>query len=150
MRLRLHYDDVASETSEEIADAWVQQLFDPEVLEPLGNFLVKHHRPDDPDIFDVLAKGAFNILFKMTYKNTSAAVIRFRQPGAIMFPEEKLRNEVAMMRYIRDKRSIPVPFIYHCGTKDQSPLKLGPFIIMDDIEYATDMYDLLNTPGCPK
>jgi hypothetical protein len=149
MRPRLHYDDAAWEKSEEIIDAWVQQLLDPEVLAPVGNFLVKHHRPDDPILFDVLAKGAFNILFKMTYKNTSAAVIRFPQPGAIMFPEEKLRNEVAIMRYIRDKTSIPIPFIYHWGNRDHSPLKVGPFIIMDCIEYATDMYDLLNTPGCP-
>jgi hypothetical protein len=100
MRLRLHYDDVAWEKSEEIIDARVQQLLDPEVLASVGNFLVKYHRPNKPGLFDVLAKGAFNILFKMTYKNTSAAVIRFPQPGAIMFPEEKLRNEVAIMRYI--------------------------------------------------
>lgn len=127
----------------------VQQCLDPEVLAPVENFLVRHHRPDDPINFDLIAKGGFNIVFKMTYKNTSAAVIRLPLPGAMMLAEEKVRNEVALMRYIRDKTSIPVPFIYHWGNKDQSPLNLTPFIIMNHIEHATDMYDLLNTPGCP-
>lgn len=53
------------------------------------------------------------------------------------------------MRYIRDKTSIPIPFIYHWRNKDQSPLKVGPFIITGCIEHASDKYDLVNTPECP-
>lgn len=56
MRPRLHYDDATWEKSEEIIDAWVQQLLDPEVLAPVGEFLVKNHRPDDPINFDPIAK----------------------------------------------------------------------------------------------
>ncbi|KAJ5880200.1 uncharacterized protein N7473_011253 [Penicillium subrubescens] len=153
MRLRLHYDDVAWEKSEEIIDTRVQQLLDPEVLASVGNFLVKYRRPNKPGLFDVLAKGAFNILFKITYKNTSAAVIRFPQPGAIMFPEEKLRNEVAIMRYIRGKTSIPVPFIYHWGNKDQSPLKLAGVVDLEftyaapvEFSYAPPWWLLIEKP----
>ncbi|PKX99464.1 uncharacterized protein P174DRAFT_509415 [Aspergillus novofumigatus IBT 16806] len=75
----------------------------------------------------------------MKYKNANTAVIRFLQPGATMFPEEEVRNEVATMRYIYDQTSIP-----------ESPLGLGPFIILDYIDHVTSMYDVLNTPGCPE
>jgi hypothetical protein len=91
MRPRLPYDDAAWEKSEEIADGWVQELLDPEVLEPIGNFLVAHYRPDDPVIFDVLRQRSFNSLFTMEYKNSSAAII-----GAVMFPEEKFHEEVGV------------------------------------------------------
>jgi hypothetical protein len=67
-----------------------------------------------------------------------------------MFPEEKVRNEVAVMRYIQDQTSIPIPFIFHWGTKKESPLELSPFIIMEYIDHNTNMYDVLNMPGCPK
>ncbi|KAJ5104785.1 hypothetical protein NUU61_002132 [Penicillium alfredii] len=90
----------------------------------------------------------FNISLQMTYK-IGSAIIRFPLPGATMFPEEKLQCEVAIMRYISDQTSIPVPFIYHWGSKESCPLEFGPFIIMEYIEHDSSMYDLLNTLGCP-
>lgn len=67
-----------------------------------------------------------------------------------MFPEEKVRNEVAIMRFIYDKTLILVPFVLHWGTKKESPLELNPFIIMEYMDYDTNMYDVLNSPECPK
>lgn len=65
-----------------------------------------------------------------------------------MFSEEKVRNEVAVIRYIREHTTIPVPFILHWGSKEDSPLGLGPFIIMEYIDHAMSMSDALNnTPG---
>ena len=150
MHPRLRYDDVAWEKSEAVADGWVRQFFQSEILQPVGRFLVRHHRPGDAVQFSFLEKGAYNISFQMKYKNANTAIIRFAQPGATMFPEEKVRNEVATMRYICDQTSIPVPFVYHWGTKNESPLELSPFIIMDYIEHDTNLYDVLKTPGCPK
>ncbi|CDM31542.1 hypothetical protein DTO013E5_2174 [Penicillium roqueforti] len=66
-----------------------------------------------------------------------------------MFPEEQVRNEVVIMRYLHDATSIPVPFILHCGSKKESPLELGPFITMEYVEHDTNMYDLLNIPNYP-
>lgn len=100
MHTRISYDDAAWEKSEEIADTWVLRFFDPDVSRPIGDFLVRHHEPDDPVGFDILEKGSFNISLQMTYKTGAAAVIRFPLPGASMFPEEKLRYEIAIMRYI--------------------------------------------------
>ncbi|KAL5338014.1 kinase-like domain-containing protein [Aspergillus crustosus] len=150
MHPRMRYDDVAWEKSEAVADEWVRQFIQSEILHPVGNFLIRHHRPGDTVEFSFLEKGAYNISFQMKYKNANAAIIRFPQPGATMFPEEKVRNEVATMRYIYDLTSIPVPFVHHWGTKKESPLELGSFIIIDYIDHDTNMYDALNTPECPK
>lgn len=149
MKPRMCYDDAAWEKSEEISEAWIAQFLDVDILRHLGRFLVRHHEPDKPDSFDFLEKGAFNISFQMSYKNTGSAIIRLPQPGATMFPEEKVRNEVATMRYILDQTSIPVPFVLHWGTRKDGPLdpELGPFIIMEYIDHHTNMYDVLNMPG---
>ncbi|OQE06140.1 hypothetical protein PENVUL_c019G09050 [Penicillium vulpinum] len=143
------FDDVAWEKSEEIADTWARQCFDPSIARTVGDFLLKKYEPDDPVRFAFLEKGSFNITFWMTYKTGVAAIIRFPLPGAAMFPEEKLRNEVAIMRYIHDETSIPVPSILFSGCKTDSPLELGPFIIMEYIEHDASMYDFLNIPECP-
>ncbi|KAL2796020.1 hypothetical protein BJX66DRAFT_350054 [Aspergillus keveii] len=147
---RMHYDDVAWEKSEGISDKWVSEILEPDTLQEAGNFLLRHHRPGDASVFTFLGKGAYNISFKMEYKNANTAVIRFPQPGATMFPEEKTPNEVAVMQYIYDQTSIPVPFVHHYTTRKESPLELGPVIIMDYIEHDTCMYDALHTPECPK
>ncbi|CAI7593328.1 unnamed protein product [Penicillium glandicola] len=134
MRPRMCYDDAAWEKSEEISEAWIAQFSDLDILRELGRFLVRHHEPDKPDSFDFLRKR-------------SSAIIRLPQPGAIMFPEEKVRNEIAVMRYILDQTSIPAPFVIDWGTKKDSPLELGPFIIMEFMDHHTNMYDVLNMPG---
>jgi aminoglycoside phosphotransferase (APT) family kinase protein len=146
----MHYDDVAWEKSEAIADEWVRHFLEPEIIKSVGNFLIRHHRPGEASMFSFLEKGAYNISFQMEYKNARTAVIRFPQPGATMFPEEKVCNEVAAMRYIYDQTSIPVPFVHHYASRKKSLLELGPVIIMDYIEHATSMYDSLNRPECSK
>ena len=148
MKPRLHYDDVAREHSEAISNAWIRQFFNPRVLQSVAQFLKRHHGPGNVDEFSYLKKGSYNITFQMINKESDATVIRFVQPGSIMFPEEKVRNEVATMRYIYDQTSIPVPFVNHWGSRKESPRGLGPFIIMDYIEHKKSMYDALNVPGC--
>ncbi|PLB43302.1 hypothetical protein P170DRAFT_419194 [Aspergillus steynii IBT 23096] len=147
---RMCFDDASWEKSEEVSDSFAIQFLSPDVLRPVGGFLVRHHSPDDPEQFSILQKGAFNISLQMEYENGSSAVMRFPLPGAAMFPEEKVKNEVAVMRYIQDRTSIPVPFVLHWGAKTESPLELGPFVLMEYIEHDTNMYDALNIPGCPR
>ena len=48
MRPRMLFDDVAWEKSEEIQDTWVLQFLDPDVLRPIGNFIIRHHKPYPP------------------------------------------------------------------------------------------------------
>lgn len=140
-------DDVAWEQAEETSDNWLVQFLELDILRPIADFILKYNRGNATE-FAILKKGSYNISLRMKY-HKAATVIRFSQPGAVFFPEEKVVNEVAVMRFIADQTSIPVPFILHSGTKKESPLELSPFIMMDYVEHETKMYDALITPGCP-
>lgn len=50
------------------------------------------------------------------------------------------------IKYIQENTSIPVPFILHWGTKNERPLGLGLFILMDYIDQAMDLSTALNMP----
>jgi Phosphotransferase enzyme family len=54
-----------------------------------------------------------------------------------MFPEEKLRNEVAIMQFVQQNTNIPVPTVIAYGTGTDNPTGLGPFIIMTFVEGRT-------------
>ncbi|KAM3428629.1 hypothetical protein NHJ13734_008516, partial [Beauveria thailandica] len=146
MRPRMLFDDVAWEESERVEGEWIKSLFEESTLRAIGDFIVKHRGGIPTELCDPKA-GAFNALFRMKFQDGGSAVIRFPKPGVTMFPEEKIRYEVAMIRYIQDHTTIPVPFILHWGTKEESPLGLGPFIIMDYINHEMDMGAALNTAG---
>ncbi|OOF91237.1 hypothetical protein ASPCADRAFT_10037 [Aspergillus carbonarius ITEM 5010] len=147
MNPRMHFDDVAWEESERITDSWVEKLLDDEdTLRAIGHLILKHRRGVAEELGDPKA-GYFNISFRMRYADGGSAIIRFPKPGATMFPEEKIRNEVAAIRYIQDHTSIPVPFILYCGTAEESPPGMGPFIIMEYINHETNMSRALNMPG---
>ncbi|BCR82773.1 phosphotransferase family protein [Aspergillus chevalieri] len=145
MQKRMRFDDVAWEQSETISDAWVAELFKIDTLRAIGDFIVKHRKGVPSELCQPRA-GAFNVSFRMKFEDGGSALIRFPKPGATMFAEEKVRNEVAVIRYIQEYTSIPVPFILHWGTKNESPLNLGPFILMEYIDHDTDLGTALNTP----
>ncbi|PLB40873.1 uncharacterized protein BDW47DRAFT_115818 [Aspergillus candidus] len=147
MKPWMRFDEIAWEQSEDVADNWAKQFLDFDVARPIVSFILRHDSGDDPE-FRICGRGYFNIVLQM--KNTCGATdIRFPQPGTIFFPEEKTENEVAVMRYLSDRTPIPVPFVLLSGTREESPLKLGPFIVMNHVEWTKSMYAALNTPGCP-
>ncbi|KAJ5312069.1 hypothetical protein N7508_002899 [Penicillium antarcticum] len=105
----------------------------------------------DWTLFEFLNTGGFNTCFKMKFTNNRGAVIRFPLPGAVMFPEEKVRSEASIMQYVLEKTSnkipIPVPSIVRWVEAKESPSDLGPFIIMNYIHHMGSMGDLLEMPG---
>lgn len=145
----MRYDDAAWEISDRVADAWALYILDLKIFQKIGNFLLEHHQASDAVEFTILQTGAFNTALQMNFERTRAAIIRFPLPGAIMFPEEKVRNEVAAMRFIGDQTTIPVPFVIHSGEKKDSPSELCSFIIMEYIEHHANMIDILKTPERP-
>lgn len=147
MQTRMCPDDVAWEQAEETSDNWLVQFLEVDILRPIADFVLIYNRGAATE-FAILRKGSYNISLRLKYRN-GATVIRLSQPGAVFFPEEKVVNEVAVMRFLADQTSIPIPFVIYSGSKKESPLQLSPFIIMDYIEHETKMYDALNTPGCP-
>lgn len=139
-------DDVAWEEGDRIERVWRHSLFEESTLRTIGDFVAKHRQGVPTELCQPKA-GGFNALFRMKFSDGGSAVIRFTRPGSTMFPEEKIKQEVATMRFIQDNTAIPVPFVLHWGTRDESPLNIGPFIIMEYVNHEMDMIEALNTPG---
>jgi hypothetical protein len=146
MSARMPYDDAAWERSDDIFDEWKNKLYQQETLREIGLFIAKH-RGGVPEELFAPVRGAFNVVVRMRFIDGGSALIRFPCPGVAVFPEEKIRLEVAVMRYLSQHTTIPVPFVLHYGMADESPQGLGPFIIMEYVEHACDLVDVLNTPG---
>lgn len=106
---------------------------------------IRKHRPGTPIGIRRTIRGSYNAVFGVDYTDGSA-ILRVVVPGNTAFPDEKVRNEVATMRYIEKMTSIPVPHIYHWGTAAENPLGLGAFIIMDYIPHEQSLCDLLRDP----
>lgn len=145
----MSFDDVAWVKSEQIVDNWIYQFCRPEIGGAAAQTLLECHSPGEPVDFTVIGKGSYNISFRMEFKNAPAAVIRYPLPATLRFPDEKIRNEAAVMRYLKEHTSIPIPRVIHRGRADESQLSLGPFIIMDYARHDSTMYASLNTPGRP-
>ncbi|KAM5352641.1 hypothetical protein ACJ41O_005363 [Fusarium nematophilum] len=98
--------------------------------------------------YDGFFKGSFNVSICVKRRDSDGHVlIRFPFPGNIYGPwrDEKVKNEVMAMKYIRQHTSIPVPIVHHWGITEDSPEQLGPFIIMDFMQ-GEDLGDLLRKP----
>ncbi|KAJ5562528.1 hypothetical protein N7535_003023 [Penicillium sp. DV-2018c] len=146
------YDDIAWAISTQIWEDWPRLLAtDAVIYNDIGVILSKEFSDLKRALFDYHSRGGFNTCFKMEFTNNYAAVIRFPVPGAVMFPEEKIRNEVSTMQFLLEKSSdkipIPLPSVFRWAETKESPSDLGPFIIMDYIHHKGSMVDLLQTPG---
>ncbi|OAA62795.1 phosphotransferase family protein [Niveomyces insectorum RCEF 264] len=142
------YDDDAWDRGEAIWLAWKKKLFDRDVYRQVAA-TVRKHRLGTPVEVCAPKKGAFNVHYRVKFADGGSAIIRFPIPGYFRFAEEKLRAGVAVMRYVAEHTSIPVPFVFYLGTAEESPGKLGPFIVMEYIEHHWDLCDVLVTPGTP-
>jgi hypothetical protein len=144
---RMMFDDVAWDRSDNVFAAWRKKLFNTEAFREIAKLIAKHRGGPAEEPFHP-QKGAFNLLFRMKFLDGGSAIIRFPIPGVSVFPEEKLKREVSVMRFIERHTSIHVPHVLHYGMTAESPAGLGsPFIIMEYIENDADLVDALNTPG---
>ena len=146
------YDDVAWSISTQIWEDWPKILrTDGDIYNDIGVILSRTFSDRKWCHFDFLATGGFNTCFEMKFTDGSAAIIRFPIPGAVMFPEEKVRNEVSTMQFLLEKTSdkipIPVPSVFRWTEAKVSPSELGPFTIMSYVSHERSMGDLLEKPG---
>ncbi len=141
------WDDEAWDRGLELFQAWKAKLYDKDLYYEITRFVTKHRHGGRPVEICAPQKGAFNVHYRVRYDDGGSAMIRFPIPGFFRFADEKLLTEVAVMRYVADHTTIPTPFVFHYGTTEESPGKLGPFIIMEYLENAELLVDVLNTPG---
>jgi hypothetical protein len=126
------YEGIAKRNAEDERLAFARQLLSRS--DEIISFVDNRLRWDGYASYDGILGGSFNISLKLRRGVTDEAVIiRFPAPGKIHVPwrDEKVRNEVEAMSYIRQRTSIPVPRVRSWGLTKDSPGQLGPFIIMD-------------------
>lgn len=109
--------------------------------------LVLKYRPGDVSALYPPIRGSFNVVFRVKYKDGSSACLRIPRAHVVHFPEEKLRYEVALVRYIKQHTTIPVPTVYHFGTAEENPIPgAGPFMVMEYIDNVSSMAKAMRDP----
>ncbi|KAI5208696.1 hypothetical protein E4T39_01399 [Aureobasidium subglaciale] len=79
--------------------------------------------------------GGFNMCFKVMFDDNTAWAVRFPIPGWVMDPEQKIRREAAVIKYIQENTRIPVPRLIAYGTAlDNHHPEMGPFIISEWVD----------------
>ncbi|KAF4975446.1 hypothetical protein FZEAL_7766 [Fusarium zealandicum] len=143
--IRMDMDELAWEQSDNQLDEWETSLHKAAIYRQIGSFVSKH-RPGKPVELHKPIRGGYNIFYRLEYEDGSSTALRIPCPG-VRFPDEKVRYEVATMRYVAANTTIPVPEIYHWGTAQENPLGLGPFIIMEYVEHERTLSHALNDPS---
>ncbi|KJZ76304.1 hypothetical protein HIM_04386 [Hirsutella minnesotensis 3608] len=141
------FDDQAWNHGEELFHSWKSKLYDKDLYYEIVRKVVKHRLGGDALELCAPQKGAFNVYYRVRFAEGPGAMIRFPIPAYFQYTEEKLLGEVAAMRYIGSHTTIPIPFLLHHGMPEESPGHLGPFTIMEWVENAGDLVDVVNTPG---
>ncbi|KOC16423.1 hypothetical protein AFLA70_65g003631 [Aspergillus flavus AF70] len=126
----MKYDGVAWEPSDNVFTDFKDMVISHEVLLAVTNFMASYREGVRPvDRARIADLGAFSLCFR------------------VMFPEEKVQNEVAIMTYLQQNTKIPVPKIIHHGTSEDSPAGLGPFVLMEYVGHASNLATQLRAPG---
>ncbi|KAK8231387.1 phosphotransferase family protein [Phyllosticta capitalensis] len=149
MEIKMEYDDVAWERSEEIEEAWKKKVKQYDSQYQLSKLVAKS-RGGTPEEASPPRGGSFNMVIMFIFRDGGKAAVRLAMPATSMFPEEKTLIEVATIRYIQAHTTIPVPLILDSGTQEQCPFGLGPFIVMEWAESDVDFSDALRDPTMPK
>lgn len=159
-------DDIIWRELEEATDEWEKVIRTDAIHRAVGKLILKY-RPGQAELMHRVIKGGYNIIYRLEYKDGSSIIMRIpiqgqcaltewasrAQPlnrvGIVPFPDEKVRYEVATMRYIAAHTTIPVPHIYHHAPAADNPTGLGPFIIMEYIQHQQNMSRVLLDPKHP-
>ncbi len=136
-------DFIKVDKIEEERDSWVAALDDDEILR-----LASSVRAGDPcTIFQPRKHGSFNVCFFVEFDSPLERwVVRIPMPMCVpkAVMDEKTEIELATMRYVSAKTTIPIPKVHAYAFSDTG-LNGLPYIIMDyvdgrslkDLEYGT-------------
>jgi aminoglycoside phosphotransferase (APT) family kinase protein len=141
-------DQLVSDRSEELDEELQSRIHifkEEKRLKEIYDFIIKY-RPGIAIKTHRAIRGSYNAIFHLEYTD-GAAAMRVALRGSNAFADEKVRVEVATLRYIEKMTSVPVPHVYHWGTAAENPLGLGAFIIMDYIPHDQDLHDVLRNPS---
>lgn len=144
--MQMRHDDEARAESKNIANARRGQFNEIETQLAIGRFITKGSMWRLCQTVNA-ELGGFSLSCRMEFfQDGGSALIRFPITGMSIFPDEKVRNDVAVIRYLQEHTSIHVPFVIQWGYWEESPSDVVPFIIIDYIEHRMNLGDALNMP----
>jgi hypothetical protein len=115
------FDELAETDGDNEWKAWLSKVID--VKQEIVDFVASRQGKPAGE-FDGYLKGSFNLSLVVRFNDGGPkAVIRFPKPGhtATAFRDEKVRNEVQFLNYLRENTTIPVPQVVSWGTIENSP-----------------------------
>ena len=141
----MDFDDLGLDRHDKAGDRW-REKFASRGLEIVT--LASKYRNNQPCIPVSIAGGSFNFCVQVRFEDDVEWMIRFPIPGRAMHPEQKTKQEVATMKFLQEKTSIPIPALVAYGLGSDNHLGLGPFIITEFVE-GRPLSELLqvNPPG---
>ncbi|KAI1096437.1 phosphotransferase family protein [Rostrohypoxylon terebratum] len=131
-------DDIVWRKLDEATEEWDKSIRKADIYRAVVNFILKYKDGPGEQMHRVI-KGGYNVIYRLEYKDGSSVIMRVPIKGLVPFSDEKVRYEVATMRYVAANTTIPIPHVYHYGTAAENPTSLGPFIIMDYIDHHQNM-----------
>ncbi|KAH8706955.1 putative altered inheritance of mitochondria protein 9, mitochondrial [Phaeosphaeriaceae sp. PMI808] len=140
------YDEIAEVEANDEYRAWLVKTIG--AKEEIVAFVSSRRQGHPKGEFDGYLQGSFNFCISVRFDDGGPkAIIRFPKPGHTLTTrrEEKLKSEVQVLEYLREKTKLPVPYVTSWGLTDESPGNLGPFIIMNHIA-GTSLTKLLMQP----
>lgn len=97
--------------------------------------LASSYRNGDECICVEKKNGSFNWCFKVVFEDKTKWAVRFPIVGKVMHPEETVRREVAVVKFLKEKTRVPVPGIIAFGmAADNHDPDMGPFIIEEWVD----------------
>lgn len=94
----MKYDGVAWEPSDNVFTDFKDMVISHEVLLAVTNFMASYREGVRPvDRARIADLGAFSLCFRLVFEDGFSSLLRFPCLCRVMFPEEKVQNEVAIM-----------------------------------------------------
>lgn len=87
------------------------------------DFVCKYRPGENPRLGDPWMFGSYNYNVEIIFDDGNV-LFRFPIPGVAVCPDDKVKAEVATIRYVADHTNILVPRIYHWGTAADNPTLL--------------------------
>ncbi|KAL2366033.1 hypothetical protein RJZ56_001037 [Blastomyces dermatitidis] len=94
-------------------------------------------------IFSDWKKGGFNVCFPVIFNQDPESMegekwmVRIPLLPRLAFPKEKMRSEIATMKYIAEKTTIPIPHLHGYSINSDDNILGLPFMLMEYIEGKT-------------
>ncbi|THV68128.1 hypothetical protein D6D28_06962 [Aureobasidium pullulans] len=127
-------EDDLNKDHQHATDKWAKHFLD-EYGDKGVERLASSYREGRPCRWELRRNGSSNSCHKVVFEDGTAWAVRFPIPGRVMHPDEKIRREVAVMRFVKEKTKVPLPKVIAFGTAaDNHDPSIGPFLITEWVE----------------